>query len=301
MAGMDEQDSLARIERGAIPLEATRRLAALREQGGLFTSDLSVNGWALSHRLGLRPLSQVMGSSIYQMGYQGAYGRGPAYGGGPTYSGGFMLELDVYTQALNEVRSRALRRLREEAAYVGADAVLEVKTQAGERSLEGGSATLEHTVFGTAVGRDGSHASEPVLTELSVADYSKLVQAGFEPVGIVAWSAVFFAGYAFGTGLASGGVMGTGRNYELREFTQAFYTARERVMAELGDQASALGASGVVGMRIGHTAVPHDLGVAARTGANRGLMVTFNAIGTAIRQSESAPLHPPEMTLDLST
>ena len=42
-----------------------------------FTSDLSINGFALCHQLGLTPLSQVMGSSIYQMGYQEAVvGRG---------------------------------------------------------------------------------------------------------------------------------------------------------------------------------------------------------------------------------
>ncbi len=68
----EQQESLERIERGGITVAAERRLSELREKGGLFTSDLSVNGWALAHQLGLRPLSQVMGSSIYQMGYQGA-------------------------------------------------------------------------------------------------------------------------------------------------------------------------------------------------------------------------------------
>ena len=37
---------------------------------------------------------------------------------------------------------------------------------------------------------------QPVLTELSVSDYAKLVDAGIEPLGIVAWTSVFFAVYA---------------------------------------------------------------------------------------------------------
>jgi uncharacterized protein YbjQ (UPF0145 family) len=299
----EQAESLQRIERGGITVAAERRLRELRERGGLFTSDLSTNGWALCHQLGLRPLSQVMGSSIYQMGYQEAWGQG-GWGAG----GAYMFELDTLSRALNEVRSRALRRLGEEAAHVGADAVVEVNTRAGESSLETGTTTLEHTVFGTAVrhgeGRAGGgrrKTGEPVLTELSVADYSKLVRAGFEPLGIVAWSSVFFAGYAFGPGLATGEMlMGGMQNFELREFTQAFYNARETVMADLGMQAARLDASGIVGVRIGHRAVRHTVQGGINSRERNGLMVTFNAIGTAIRQAEEVPLHPPETTIDLA-
>ncbi len=121
----EQQESLARIEAGGIPLSAERRLQELGARradgaaGGSFTSDLSVNGFALCHQLGLKPLSQVMGSSIYQMGYQGAWGA-PGFGGG----GGILIELDTLSQALNEVRGRALVRLGEEARHVGADAVV---------------------------------------------------------------------------------------------------------------------------------------------------------------------------------
>ncbi len=309
----EQQESLQRIERGGITVAAERRLSELREHGGLFTSDLSVNGWALSHQLGLRPLSQVMGSSIYQMGYQSSWGQ---LEGGYDPTGANMFELTTLSQALNEVRTRALKRLAEEAMHVGAHAVVEVNTRAGESSLETGAVTLEHTAFGTAVSRGdrssgiGQHGSDqhrngrPVLTELSVADFSKLVRAGFEPLGIVAWSSVFFASYAYGSrflgeGMTGGGmVMGAMQNFELRAFTQAFYNARESVMAELNAQASALGASGIVGVRIGHRAVRHEMqGMNSKLG---GLMVTFNAIGTAILQTDEVTLHPPETTIDLT-
>ncbi len=305
----EQEQSLARVEQGGIPLSAERRLRELStlkgtptgaqagERGGSFTSDLSVNGFALCHQLGLKPLSQVMGSSIYQMGYQGAYGP-------MGYGNAILIELDTLSQALNEVRGRALVRLGEEARHVGADAVVGVQTRAGESQLETGTLALEHVVVGTAVRREGAHAKHPVLTELSVAEYAMLVQGGFEPLGIVAWSAVFFTSYVFG-GMAGGGMLGGGsltmgvRNFELREFTQAVYSAREAVMAQITSQASALGASGVVGVRIGHSVRPHTLGGGVGMRELRGLMVTFNAIGTAIHQREDATVHAPKPTLDL--
>ena len=43
----------------------------MRESGGSpFTSDLSVSEFALMHAIGARPLAQVMGSSIYHVGWQ---------------------------------------------------------------------------------------------------------------------------------------------------------------------------------------------------------------------------------------
>jgi uncharacterized protein YbjQ (UPF0145 family) len=314
----EQQLSLERIEAGGIPLSAERRLSELGGApgrtpgtagsdgvaGGSFTSDLSVNGFALCAQLGLTPLSQVMGSSIYQMGYQSSWGTG-GYGGA-------MFELDTLSQALNEVRTRALGRLAEEARHVGADAVVGVETRAGESELGSGAGAgqlaLEHMVLGTAVRRADSRGEQPVLTELSIADYALLLRAGIEPAGIVAWSSVFFANYyAFGGMLGGPGGMGSVQNFELREFTQAFYAARESVMAQITHQAAALGASGVVGVRIAHTARPHTLsggmgiGTVGGFGGReiRGLMVTFQAIGTAIRQHTHAAVQAPEPVVDL--
>jgi len=169
-------------------------------------------------------------------------------------------------------------------------------------------------VLGTAVRRagrsagTGQHGGSPVLTELSIADYALLLRAGIEPAGIVAWSSVFFANYGYYGMLGPGSGMGMGsvQNFELREFTQAFYGARETVMTQLTRQAAGLGASGIVGVRIGHTARPHTLsgGMGGAVGGFggreiRGLMVTFNAIGTAIHQHRHASIEPPEPVVDL--
>ena len=113
----EDELSLARIEAGDIPLSAERRLQELRDHGGSFTSDLSVSGFALCYQLGLKPLSQVMGRSIYQVGYQGATW--------PTMMGGNLLsELTTLSEAWNEARRRALNRLELEARHAGADAVV---------------------------------------------------------------------------------------------------------------------------------------------------------------------------------
>lgn len=303
------RESLRRIEAGGIPLSSERRLRAAGSATGAFTSDLSVGGFALCDHLELRPLAQVMGSSVYQMGNQyGSWGSGwwESIGRGGT----FMVELGTFTQALNEVRSRALGRLAEEALQVGADAVVGVSTRAGESDLGSGTIALEHSVFGTAVARRdldpsatrrGAARAAPVLTELSVADFSQLVRGGFEPVGIVAWSSVFFAGYAFGPGIAIGeGMLGPMQTYELQDFTQAFYEARETVMTRLGGQAEGLRASGIVGVRVSHRATRQTLSAARGGNERSGLMVTFHAIGTAIREREAAPLHAPETTVDLT-
>jgi uncharacterized protein YbjQ (UPF0145 family) len=299
----EQEQSLARIEQGGIPLSAERRLKELSERGGSFTSDLSVNGFALCHQLGLKPLSQVMGSSIYQLGYQGAWGQA-GYGGG----GGILLELDTLSQALNEVRSRALVRLGEEARHVGADAVVGVQTRAGESQLDTGTFALEHIAVGTAVSRERARAKHPVLTDLSVAEYAMLVQGGFEPLGIVAHSAVFFTSYVFGGMMGGGGGLTMGvQSFELREFTQAIYSAREAVMAQIVGQASSLGAAGVVGMKIDHSVRPHTLTGGMGMGGGlvggrelRGLMVTFTAVGTAIEQHGDHTVPAPKTTVDLS-
>jgi uncharacterized protein YbjQ (UPF0145 family) len=291
----EQAESLARIERGGIPISAERRLAELKESGGAatFTSDLSVNGFALCHQLGLKPLSQVMGSSIYQMGYQGAWG---AMG----FGNAILLELDSLSQALNEVRSRALVRLGQEAHLLGADAVVGLQTRAGESQLETGTLALEHVVVGTAVRREDAHVQHPILTELSVAEYAMLLQGGFEPLGIVAWSAVFFTSYRYG-GMMGGAPMSMGvQSFELREFTQAIYSAREAVMQRITAQASSLGASGVVGMKIGHTVSPRTLGgggVGMREVS--GMMVTFTAVGTAIHERSDTTVKAPKPIIDL--
>jgi uncharacterized protein YbjQ (UPF0145 family) len=276
----EQAESLARVERGGIPLGAERRLRELGEHGGAFTSDLSVGDFALCHQLGLKPMSQVMGSSIYQVGYQAT--PWPSAMGG-----GFMFEMEALSQAWNEVRDLALGRLAQEAGHVGADAVVGVDLRTGEHDWAENA--IEYVVIGTAIRHEKTAVpgGPPVLTELSVADYAKLLSAGVEPLGVVAWSSVFFVGASYSTQMMSG-VGGLG-----------VYSARESVVARLTQQAAKLGASGVIGVRIAHGIQRTTVG--GGTYSRGGLMVTFHAIGTAIREDRARIPYAPETIVDLTT
>lgn len=289
----EQAESLARVEGGGIPLGAERRLRELGVHGGAFTSDLSVGDFALCHQLGLKPLSQVMGSSIYQVGYQTT--PWPSAMGG-----GFMFEMQALSEAWNEVRELALGRLAQEAGHVGADAVVGVDLRTGEH--EWAENAIEYVVIGTAVRHDktATPGGRPVLTELSVADYAKLLSAGVEPLGVVAWSSVFFVGASYSTQMMSGiGGLGFTQNQELPEFTQGVYSARESVVARLTQQAAKLDASGVIGVRIAHGIQRTTIG--AGTYSRGGLMVTFHAIGTAIREDRAMIPRAPETIVDLTS
>jgi uncharacterized protein YbjQ (UPF0145 family) len=286
----EQAESLARVERGGIPLGAERRLRELGERGGAFTSDLSVADFALCHQLGLKPVSQVMGSSIYQVGYQNT----------PWPSGmgsGYMFEMQALSQGWNEVRERALHRLALEAGHVSADAVIGVDLQTGAHDWAENS--IEYVVIGTAVRHSKgttSGGNGPVLTELSVADYAKLLSAGVEPLGIVAWSSVFFVGASYSTQRLGG--MNFIQNQELPEFTQGIYSAREIAVGRVTEQAARLGASGVIGVRIAHGIRQVSLGGGAYS--RSGLMVTFHVIGTAIREDRATIPRAPKTTIDLT-
>src|SRR5438270_296396 len=115
-AATDQAASIASLERGGIPVPAQRRLKEFaKQEGTFFTSDLSVSEFLLSRQVGIRPLSQVLGSSVYHVGYE--------YISSWNSSG----ELTTVSHALNEVRSLALGRLAEEAHLLGAHVVLGVR------------------------------------------------------------------------------------------------------------------------------------------------------------------------------
>lgn len=281
-AARDRQESLARVEAGGVPLEAERRLQALA-QSSFFTSGLSVAEFALGHELGLRPLGQVMGASIHQVGYQ--------YLPAGWYGEQVFCELDVVTHAWDQARRRSFDRLTEEARHLGADAVVGVRLHRGAHDWAAGC--VDYVVSGTAVRWASERASWPVVTDLSVQDYWKLVRGGYAPVGITAATSVFFVSPSSSTQWSR--TFSAAVNQELTDYTQGFYAARETALRYLSSQADAVDASGIVGVRIEHHVRPSQQNTG---GSDRGgLEITFHAEGTAIRESAGAPQHPPETTL----
>jgi uncharacterized protein YbjQ (UPF0145 family) len=279
-AEREQEESLARIRRGGLPLRAEQRLRDLAEHGGFFTSDLSVNAFALCAQAGLRPISQVMGSCVYHVGWWGRpyapRGSGEALGA----------ELPAVSNAWNAARELALSRLRQEAEHCGADAVIGVEVTKGRWDFTADA--IEFVAIGTAVRHEGERpAATPVLTDLTVADYVKLRRAGYDAVGFVGATTVFYVIPSLTTQRAqSQRVWGAGSvNQEFTDLTQGLYAARELAMSRVAQQAERLNAAGVVGVRFEQslrTFHVENQGFRAGPGSRHDLQITLHVLGTAI-------------------
>lgn len=272
---------LERLERGSIPAAAEARVRELGAGGTAFTSGLSVSDFALTRVAGVRPVCQVMGSSVYQVGWQ-SY---PWAGG--TYGTGGSMELPQLTTAWNTARQLALGRLEEEARLAGCHAVVGVTFD--DRRHDFLADEIEIVVNGTAV-----HLPEggerPVLTDLSMSDYVLLRRGGYEPVGVVTSTSVFYVVPGWSTRQATTGWQ-RWANQELTDFTQGVYEAREMALGRATAQAERLGAGGMVGVGIEHHIATREAG--SESARRRDLIITFHVIGTAIApHGEHRPLEP---------
>ncbi len=132
---------LERIARGGIPLGAEQRLKRIAAgESAVFSSDLSAKEYAVAHASGLTPIAQIMGSSVVQNGWQN-YGW--------SSQPGRIAEVPSFAEPWNLSRQRAFDRLRQEAQFAGADAVIGIEMTA--RAFPGSRATSNIVVFGTAV------------------------------------------------------------------------------------------------------------------------------------------------------
>ncbi len=312
--GRDDGDSDAgdRLGAGQVPLEAEGRLSELGAD--LFSSTLSVNEFALLSELGPRPIGQVLGASVHQVGWQ--------YLPPHAQWAGSDLFCQMYTvsQAWDQARRNAFARVREEARLIGADAVVGVQLRRGTHDWARNS--VDFVVNGTAIRVPGSEGSSQtvVLSDLSAQDYWKLSSGGWAPAGLVAATSVFFVSQGFGTRWKRRrSVM---NNQELLEFSDGFSAARRAVVTDLRGQAESVNADGIVGMSFhyeitrgrfpvagvgqgpsglsaGTMAIGGDL---VRTGGSdkrTGVVITMHAVGTAIRRQRTAERPAPRAMLSL--
>jgi uncharacterized protein YbjQ (UPF0145 family) len=261
--------SLAALQSGGIPIHAQRRLEELRARhDGFFTSDLSVNEFLLTRRAGLRPLSQVMGSSIYHVGWR--------YLGRTMGSG----EIASVTDALNEARILALGRLKQEAQGVGADIVVGVHLN--RAGYEWAADVIEFSAVGTAMKLErAASGDEPALTNLSGQDFWKLYENGYWPVGVVGGSSVFHAVPSWGAWRATSTFYGGLWNQELIDFTQGLYTARHHASSRMQAEALRLSCAGVVGVEIDQATEEYRVSLGNEQ-ERTDMIVTFQTLGTAI-------------------
>jgi uncharacterized protein YbjQ (UPF0145 family) len=266
------EDSIRRLDIGGIPTFALERLHALRgSASALFITTLSVDEFALTRATGLRPLSQVMGVCIAE-----------------SFTPGPLQHADRETW--NTPRNKAVHRMSLEAQACGADVVTGVRIKRNNWTLEVQSGATAHqfVATGTAMLYEGpgpasQDGPDTVLTTLSAQDHWKLFQHGFDPLGVVACTIwVERQPSAATMEWVNWGSLAGGREYqEVPEFSALVTDAYSNAMTELLDQASRLGAAGIVGLQIDRSHYTVE-----RSNYNQIVMV--DAIGTAIATRRSA-------------
>ncbi|MBV9512602.1 MAG: YbjQ family protein, partial [Mycobacteriaceae bacterium] len=116
----------------AVDPVASERLSHARQ---VFTSDLSINEFAILHAAGFEPIELVMGASVYHVGYQFTGIRQQT-------------ELPVLTEATYRARWNAMYRMQAEADALGADGIVGVRL---DWRHVGEGEHLEFIAVGTAV------------------------------------------------------------------------------------------------------------------------------------------------------
>ena len=252
-----------RLAGGGLPLGAEVRLTGIRQNGHFFTSNLSVNEFALAASEGLRPLGQVMGSTVYHVGWQYT----------PMYASH---ELTTISEAQSHARHLAFSRLQQEARLLGASGVIGVRLE--RKSYDWGANLIEFAASGTAVALPGAGPppAHPFVCALSGQEFYALRRGGFFPAGFAFGTCTFYHVATQSNQWASQ----SWNNVEMTDYSQAVYHARRTAMTRLSKEAAQVGAEGVVGVTIDKYITTNEVEVNDQP--RRDLIVEFTALGTAI-------------------
>jgi len=287
----------------AIPDHARERLAGVAAGRVPFTSTLSANAFAALRGADIQPLCQVMGSSVYHVGWQiTGWGRlnalrNQGYGTyrpdgsrpGIDRTTGLPLRLSWYGTpqelrtlgaAYNDARDRALARLSQEARLAGADAVVDVEVV--QHPFGGRRDVIEFRAMGTAVRAPGLRGDAgPAFVNLTGQDVGVLLRGGQRPVGLVTATSAYLGTASLDTVIELRSLTGKRwRNFEYAEFADAWAYARNRALMHMRAQASDLGADGIIGIR--WTQETREQDIEDSDYRFPGLIYVVHAIGTAI-------------------
>jgi len=223
-----------------------------------------------------RPLKFAFGNVAYSVGVSGGI-----LGSLKSLARG---EVKEFSNIFNVTRHLALQRIVAEAASVGANAVVGIQTTV--LPFQG---VHEMMMMGTAAHNPALPAGQPPVTsDLTCQEMWNLANMGYAPVKLVLGTAVYSLGVV-------GGMMAALKSFsrgEINELTSLIYDAREHAIGLIKQEAAALGADDVVGIKT-HV---HDL----------GKLLEFMAIGTAVKKipgikTQSATLPPQAIIVDKDT
>lgn len=243
-----EAASIRELEAGRLPLRAQERLATIAGDHA-FTSDLSVAEHHVVRSVGFVPVGQVLGCSVYRIGYSGTWDCGfrgvSTWGGGGTLGGyGYgaqarATEATPLRRALMEAKSLAVRRLELEATALGADGVVAVRFS--ERHVQ--PYTTEFEAIGTAVRSTGpTHLRKPFTSDLSGQDFALLIRAGWAPTALVFGAGIVVRHDDYATRAATR----SWSNTEISGYTELLHESRAMARHHLARDAAATGGQGLV-------------------------------------------------------
>ncbi|MBJ7609189.1 MAG: heavy metal-binding domain-containing protein [Candidatus Dormibacteraeota bacterium] len=290
-----QQESIASLERGQLPLAARERIDELRQAGAAWTTDLSVAELSAVRHAGFEPVGMVMGSSVYriaaQWGYANVFGTGMNmtggalqmyqcphgfYGAGNEHRPGFNWEHTMYEAGVVGARDAALARITEEARDLDAHGVVGVRLL--RRHLEGVGSALEFTVIGTAVRRSGGpRLDRPFMSHLDGLAFSKLVHGGYVPVSLV----VGIGAIEIDPGCGTEWLLRSWSNVRIDQFSDGIEAARLLGISRLEAEIASVDADGAVGVEIDFTS--HEV-------SHGATLVELVSIGTAVRRYAKDPL-----------
>jgi len=288
--------SQAAVEAGGLPLRAQERLAARQQPGraALWSSDLSVDEYLAARVVQLEPLGQVLGASIYHIAYNMLQMQSWQDG-----------ELTAYSQALYDARTRALGRMQQEAALLGAHGVVGVRLE--QKAYEWGSHLLDFMAIGTAVRFSGiPPLDRPFLSDLSGQETLTLLHAGYVPAGMALGVCAYYVVTTWDDDRMMRGWRSWGgwSNQEMGHWTAGIYNARHGAMRAMSAGAQALRADGIVGsnvrLRTHEVRATRYNNYSGESESIEDHVFEFTAIGTAV--AEIGRGHTPvqaDLVLDL--
>lgn len=205
---------------------------------------------------GFVPIKFVFGNVAYSIGV----GRG-IIAGLKTMGRG---EIKEYSNVLNHTRHLALERMIKEAKQVQANAVIGIET-----SVKPFKGVHEMIMTGTAARANklpAAYLANPVSSDLTAEELWNLTNMGYAPLKLVMGTAVYSLGW-------TGGLVSWFRSFsrgEIAALTSLIYDAREHAIGLIRDEADAIGADDVMGIKT-HI---HEM----------GSLIEFMAIGTAVKK-----------------
>ena len=210
--------------------------------------------------VGFKPICFSFGNAAYSIGI----GRG-ILGGLKTLGRG---EIKEYSDIFNHTRHLALQRIIAHAKRFDADAVLGIQT-----SILPFGGVNEMLMIGTAsraTSKSILAANNIVSSDMTNIEMWNMASLGYAPMRLLLGTSVYSLGLLGGiSALLKSFVRG-----EINELTRLVYGARENALAIINDEAKAIGADDVVGVKT----YVYQLG--------NGL-IEFLAIGTAVKKVPS--------------